>query len=234
MLSSVSRLWHRDDGDDEFSVSAAPLPKRASTEFFVERVRRRHLFCSAPLCIVITLVVPLSFSSPMLLRAAKEQPCVSSSPFSRCPQSPPSSLPPTDTHPLSLFVPPFFRPSLPPFLEPLLPDTHHPSFLFSVHPPSRARAPPSNKPTFIHFSPLPCPRNPPCLCVSRPPPPPPPLLYARAKDPDRAATKCVKWFDQWRQCQWDEEKMKKGYSFIDMRPPRKRKPYIAAPDHQFS
>ncbi|EPT32112.1 hypothetical protein TGME49_223040 [Toxoplasma gondii ME49] len=61
------------------------------------------------------------------------------------------------------------------------------------------------------------------------------LQSAQARiDPQGAATKCVKWFNEWRQCAWDQEKMVKGYNYIEDRRARKHKPYIGAPDLQYS
>ncbi|GIX62194.1 uncharacterized protein BcabD6B2_16290 [Babesia caballi] len=53
-------------------------------------------------------------------------------------------------------------------------------------------------------------------------------------DPGHAATKCVKWYNEWMQCKWDEEKMRFGYSYLEDLPARKHKAYIAAPDYQYS
>ncbi|PHJ25778.1 hypothetical protein CSUI_000365 [Cystoisospora suis] len=53
-------------------------------------------------------------------------------------------------------------------------------------------------------------------------------------DPHGAGTKCVKWFNEWRQCAWDQEKMIRGYSYIEDRRARKHKPYIGKPDWQYS
>ncbi|GFE52853.1 hypothetical protein BaOVIS_002570 [Babesia ovis] len=53
-------------------------------------------------------------------------------------------------------------------------------------------------------------------------------------DQGRAATKCVKWYNEWMQCKWDEEKMRFGYSYLQDLPSRKHKAYIAAPDYQYS
>eukprot|EP00918_Siedleckia_nematoides_P050813 GHVU01111310.1.p2 GENE.GHVU01111310.1~~GHVU01111310.1.p2 ORF type:complete len:142 (-),score=25.37 GHVU01111310.1:1037-1462(-) len=53
-------------------------------------------------------------------------------------------------------------------------------------------------------------------------------------DPEAAATKCVKWFTEWSQCMWDQEKMIKGLNYLEPRAPRKRRPYLGAPDFQYS
>jgi len=53
-------------------------------------------------------------------------------------------------------------------------------------------------------------------------------------DTQGAATKCVKWFNEWQKCMWDQEKLIKGYNYIEDRNARKHKPYIAAPDYQYS
>ncbi|GBE59497.1 hypothetical protein, conserved [Babesia ovata] len=53
-------------------------------------------------------------------------------------------------------------------------------------------------------------------------------------DAGHAATKCVKWYNEWMQCKWDEEKMRFGYSYLEDLPARKHKAYIAAPNYQYS
>ncbi|KAK1444867.1 hypothetical protein BgAZ_107730 [Babesia gibsoni] len=53
-------------------------------------------------------------------------------------------------------------------------------------------------------------------------------------DPSHAATKCVKWYNEWMQCKWDEEKMKMGYGYMEDLPARKHRAYIAAPNYQYS
>ncbi|KAK2196029.1 hypothetical protein BdWA1_002627 [Babesia duncani] len=35
------------------------------------------------------------------------------------------------------------------------------------------------------------------------------------KDPERAASKCVKWYQEWMQCKWDEERLKFGYNYLE-------------------
>ncbi|KAL8269273.1 hypothetical protein Esti_006805 [Eimeria stiedai] len=54
------------------------------------------------------------------------------------------------------------------------------------------------------------------------------------RDPETASTKCVKWFQEWRQCKWDQEKLQKGYSYAEDREAPKHKPYIATPNYQYS
>ncbi|CDJ40938.1 hypothetical protein, conserved, partial [Eimeria tenella] len=53
-------------------------------------------------------------------------------------------------------------------------------------------------------------------------------------DPEAASTKCVKWFLEWRQCKWDQEKLQRGYTYAEDRQHPKHKPYIATPDYQYS
>lgn len=55
-----------------------------------------------------------------------------------------------------------------------------------------------------------------------------------ASDPGNAATKCVKWYNEWMQCKWDEEKMKFGYGYMEDLPARKHRAYVAAPNFQYS
>lgn len=52
-------------------------------------------------------------------------------------------------------------------------------------------------------------------------------------NPESASQKCLKWFNEWTQCHWDQEKFNRGYTYIEPRPPHKRRPYIAAPNPQF-
>ncbi|EAN31350.1 hypothetical protein TpMuguga_03g00605 [Theileria parva strain Muguga] len=53
-------------------------------------------------------------------------------------------------------------------------------------------------------------------------------------NPELASVKCVKWYNEWIQCKWDEDKLKFGYNYMEPRAPRKRKAYIAAPNYQYS
>lgn len=53
-------------------------------------------------------------------------------------------------------------------------------------------------------------------------------------EPQNAAKSCVKWFTEWSQCMWDQEKIIKGYNYLEPRVPRKHRPYIGAPDFQYS
>ncbi|VWU49771.1 ATP synthase-associated protein, putative [Hepatocystis sp. ex Piliocolobus tephrosceles] len=46
--------------------------------------------------------------------------------------------------------------------------------------------------------------------------------------------KCVKWFNEYMQCKWDEHKLNNGYNYIENRRDKKSKAYIAAPDYQYS
>ncbi|KAF8820486.1 hypothetical protein IE077_003125 [Cardiosporidium cionae] len=52
--------------------------------------------------------------------------------------------------------------------------------------------------------------------------------------PQGASKNCVKWFNEWQQCKWDQEKITKGYNFLEDRSAAKHKPYIGAPDFQYS
>lgn len=46
-----------------------------------------------------------------------------------------------------------------------------------------------------------------------------------------AASSCVKWFDEWQKCKWDQEKFNSGYTHMEgPRLMTKRRPYIGYPD----
>ncbi|CZT99091.1 hypothetical protein CYL21_0748 [Plasmodium falciparum NF54] len=46
--------------------------------------------------------------------------------------------------------------------------------------------------------------------------------------------KCVKWFNEYIQCKWDEQKLNFGYNYIENKRHKKSKAYIAAPDYQYA
>lgn len=52
------------------------------------------------------------------------------------------------------------------------------------------------------------------------------------KDPEHAAMKCLKWFEEWKQCQWDQHKFNEGISYIDG--PELRKAYRFAPNYKYA
>lgn len=49
--------------------------------------------------------------------------------------------------------------------------------------------------------------------------------------PEKASTGCVKWYDEWQKCKWDQEKFNAGYTHIEgPQMMKKRRPYIGYPD----
>lgn len=59
--------------------------------------------------------------------------------------------------------------------------------------------------------------------------------YQYEKDPAGAASKCMKWFSEAQQCEWDQHKFNQGYTAIEG-PARttKRRPYIFYPDFNYA
>jgi len=52
--------------------------------------------------------------------------------------------------------------------------------------------------------------------------------------PEKAGTSCVKWFDEWQKCKWDQEKFNSGYTHIEgPQLMKKRRPYIFYPDFKY-
>lgn len=51
-------------------------------------------------------------------------------------------------------------------------------------------------------------------------------------EPEHAAVKCLKWFEEWKQCQWDQHKFNEGISYIDG--PELRKAYRFAPNYKYA
>ncbi|KAI4838540.1 ATP synthase-associated protein [Plasmodium brasilianum] len=60
------------------------------------------------------------------------------------------------------------------------------------------------------------------------------LTHSFHMNPDISNQKCVKWFNEYMQCKWDEHKLNYGYNYIENRRHKKSKAYIAAPDYQYS
>ncbi|ANQ08241.1 Uncharacterized protein PCOAH_00027640 [Plasmodium coatneyi] len=60
------------------------------------------------------------------------------------------------------------------------------------------------------------------------------LTHSFHMNPDVSNQKCVKWFNEYMQCKWDEHKLNHGYNYIENRRNKKSKAYIAAPDYQYS
>lgn len=60
------------------------------------------------------------------------------------------------------------------------------------------------------------------------------LSHSFHMNPLASNEKCVKWFNEYVQCKWDEHKLINGYNYIEDRRHKKSKAYIAAPDYQYS
>ncbi|KAF4733322.1 hypothetical protein FOZ62_010554, partial [Perkinsus olseni] len=59
------------------------------------------------------------------------------------------------------------------------------------------------------------------------------LLTAQAEiETEEAATKCFKWNDEWRRCQWDQYKFNEGLTYIEG--PQIRKAYRFAPNYKYA
>lgn len=59
--------------------------------------------------------------------------------------------------------------------------------------------------------------------------------YQYEKQPQEATKRCVKWFDEWQKCQWDQHKFNNGYTAIegpDLM--KKRRPYIFYPNFKYA
>jgi len=54
------------------------------------------------------------------------------------------------------------------------------------------------------------------------------------RNPKGAAEKCVKWWDEWRKCQWDQAKFNSGTTYIEGANFRRRRPYIFYPDFKYA
>ncbi|CXI40247.1 conserved Plasmodium protein, unknown function [Plasmodium berghei] len=60
------------------------------------------------------------------------------------------------------------------------------------------------------------------------------LTHSFHMNPNTSNQKCVKWFNEYMQCKWDEHKLNYGHNYIENRRNKKSKAYIAAPDYQYS
>jgi len=52
--------------------------------------------------------------------------------------------------------------------------------------------------------------------------------------PQVAAKKCMKWWDEWQKCQWDQAKFNSGTTYIEGPQMRRRRPYIFYPDFKYA
>eukprot|EP00812_Abedinium_dasypus_P012163 NODE_5690_length_562_cov_201.191321.p2 GENE.NODE_5690_length_562_cov_201.191321~~NODE_5690_length_562_cov_201.191321.p2 ORF type:complete len:133 (-),score=40.71 NODE_5690_length_562_cov_201.191321:146-544(-) len=53
-------------------------------------------------------------------------------------------------------------------------------------------------------------------------------------DPSGASKKCMKWWDDWGKCQWDQAKFNSGTTYIEGPQMRRRRPYIFYPDFKYA
>lgn len=59
--------------------------------------------------------------------------------------------------------------------------------------------------------------------------------YQYEKQPQEASKRCMKWFDEYQKCQWDQHKFVNGYTAIEgPRLTKKRRPYIYYPDFKYA
>lgn len=59
--------------------------------------------------------------------------------------------------------------------------------------------------------------------------------YQYEKQPAEASKRCVKWFDEFQKCQWDQHKFVNGYTSIEGPAlMKKRRPYIFYPDFKYA
>eukprot|EP00928_Gymnodinium_smaydae_P060972 TRINITY_DN4499_c0_g1_i1.p2 TRINITY_DN4499_c0_g1~~TRINITY_DN4499_c0_g1_i1.p2 ORF type:complete len:248 (+),score=58.73 TRINITY_DN4499_c0_g1_i1:90-746(+) len=52
--------------------------------------------------------------------------------------------------------------------------------------------------------------------------------------PQVAAKKCMKWWDEMQKCQWDQHKFNAGITYIEGPQMRRRRPYIFYPDFKYA
>mmetsp|Transcript_58434 Transcript_58434/g.92570 ORF Transcript_58434/g.92570 Transcript_58434/m.92570 type:complete len:209 (+) Transcript_58434:57-683(+) len=52
--------------------------------------------------------------------------------------------------------------------------------------------------------------------------------------PEAAAKKCMKWWDELQKCQWDQSKFNAGTTYIEGPQMRRRRPYIFYPDFKYA
>merc|ERR1712217_864280 len=52
--------------------------------------------------------------------------------------------------------------------------------------------------------------------------------------PQVAAKKCMKWWDELRKCEWDQSKFNSGTTYIEGPQMRRRRPYIFYPDFKYA
>merc|ERR1712039_835560 len=59
-------------------------------------------------------------------------------------------------------------------------------------------------------------------------------VHGYETQPDVAAKKCMKWFDELQKCQWDQNKFNNGTTYIEGPCFRRRRPYIFYPDFKYA
>lgn len=60
-------------------------------------------------------------------------------------------------------------------------------------------------------------------------------VYQYEMMPQEASKRCVKWFDEYQKCQWDQHKFNNGYQAIEGPAlMKKRRPYIGYPDFKYA
>eukprot|EP00929_Paragymnodinium_shiwhaense_P025147 TRINITY_DN1527_c0_g1_i4.p2 TRINITY_DN1527_c0_g1~~TRINITY_DN1527_c0_g1_i4.p2 ORF type:complete len:219 (+),score=61.68 TRINITY_DN1527_c0_g1_i4:93-749(+) len=59
-------------------------------------------------------------------------------------------------------------------------------------------------------------------------------VYQYESQPDVAAKKCMKWWDELQKCQWDQAKFNSGTTYIEGPQMRRRRAYIFHPDFKYA
>ena len=59
-------------------------------------------------------------------------------------------------------------------------------------------------------------------------------VYQFETHPEIGAKKCMKWWDEWQKCQWDQSKFNSGTTYIEGPLFRRRRPYIFYPDFKYA
>mmetsp|Transcript_121095 Transcript_121095/g.210265 ORF Transcript_121095/g.210265 Transcript_121095/m.210265 type:complete len:215 (-) Transcript_121095:75-719(-) len=58
--------------------------------------------------------------------------------------------------------------------------------------------------------------------------------YQYETQPGVAAKKCMKWYDEFQKCQWDQAKFNSGTTYLEGPESRRRKPYIFYPAFKYA
>merc|ERR1711862_270271 len=59
-------------------------------------------------------------------------------------------------------------------------------------------------------------------------------VYQFEQQPEVASKRCMKWWNELQQCQWDEAKFNSGTTYIEGPQMRRRRPYIFYPDFKYA